>query len=287
MESSDAAAPRERELADGDIEALLKLSAEAGWNQVAADWQLMLSFGRGFGIEADGGLVASTMTLPYDGFAWISMVLVTRTWQRRGLAMRLMRTAIATIAGQGRVPVLDATPAGREVYRRLGFRDTWRFRRMALKSTAFEAGPPPGVSVRAVDPADWSALAAFDGPVFGADRSVVLRHLADRLPGAAWLAEQNGQLRGFVLGRDGQRATQIGPLVADNPDIAAALLARAVRGQQPPLYLDVPDLQGELCRRLDAAGAIVERPLTRMVHESDAVFGEPARVFAVAGPELG
>lgn len=287
MESSDAAAPPGRALTGADVAPLLALSAEAGWNQTAADWELMLSFGRGFGMVVDGCLVASAMALPYDGFAWISMVLVTPAWQRRGLAMRLMRTAVATITGQGRVPVLDATPAGREVYRRLGFRDAWGFRRLVLTRAGFAAGPPLGVVLRPIAADDWPAIAALDRPAFGADRAVVLRHLAGRLPAAAWLAERRGHVVGYVFGRDGRRAAQIGPLVAGDAAIAAALLARAAQGLPPPIYLDVPDAQTDLRRRLDAFGAAVERPLTRMVHERDTAFGDATRVFAVAGPELG
>ena len=287
MESSDAAAPPGRALTGADVAPLLALSAEAGWNQTAADWDLMLSFGQGFGIDADGTLVASAMTLPYDGFAWISMVLVTPAWQRRGLAMRLMRTAVATVTAQGRVPVLDATPAGREVYRRLGFRDAWGFRRLVLVRAGFAAEPPSGVALRPISGSDWPALAAFDLPAFGADRAVVLRHLAGRLPAAAWLAERHGRTAGFVLGRDGRRAAQIGPLVAGDAAIAAALLAKAAQGLPPPIYLDVPDAQTGLRQQIEAFGAAVERPLTRMVHERDTAFGDAARVFAVAGPELG
>lgn len=266
---------------------MLALSAEAGWNQTAADWRLMLSFGRGFGMAVDGRLIASAMALPYDGFAWISMVLVTPAWQRRGLAMRLMRTAVATVTAQGRVPVLDATPAGRQVYRKLGFRDAWGFRRLVLTQAGFNAEPPPGVIVRPIDGTDWPAIMAFDRPAFGADRSIVLRHLAGRLPVAAWLAERKGRIVGFVLGRDGRRANQIGPLAAEDPNIAAALLAHAAQDLRPPIYVDLPDAQTDLRRLLEACGAAVERPLTRMVHERDTAFGDAALVFAVAGPELG
>ena len=48
-----------------DAEALCPLSIEAGWNQVAADWRLMLSARPGFGIRgADGRWIGSALALP-------------------------------------------------------------------------------------------------------------------------------------------------------------------------------------------------------------------------------
>ena len=94
----------------------------------------MLELGHGWGISlADGTLIASTLVLPYEHFAWISMVLVLPEHRRRGYASRLLRLAIADLEHRGQTPVLDATPAGRAVYREEGFRDTWTFKRFFLR----------------------------------------------------------------------------------------------------------------------------------------------------------
>jgi Predicted acetyltransferase len=117
---------RPSEIADAQA-----LVAEAGWNQTAADWQAFLDYGKVQAIRAQGRVVATAATLPYGAFGWISMVLVTAAFRRQGLAARLMRGAIDDLVDAGLVPVLDATPAGREVYRKLGFADTWGFARLA------------------------------------------------------------------------------------------------------------------------------------------------------------
>ena len=109
------------------------LVAEAHWNQTADDWRTMLSLGEGFGlVDAQGTLVATSLALPYatGGFGWISMVLVTGSRRRQGLATRLMDSAMRSLAAQKLTAILDATPAGREVYRLLGFQDTWGIDRM-------------------------------------------------------------------------------------------------------------------------------------------------------------
>ena len=47
-----------------DAEALV---AQAGWNQVAADWRIFLEFGTVYAVRAEGRVVATAATLPYGG----------------------------------------------------------------------------------------------------------------------------------------------------------------------------------------------------------------------------
>ena len=132
MASTDGA--REHPLGLQHLSGCLALSKAAHWNQNAADWRLMLEIGRGYGLSlADGTLAATTLTLPYGTrFAWVSMVLVLPEVRGRGYATRLLRRGLEDLAAERRAAVLDATPAGHEVYVQEGFRDTWGFRRYAL-----------------------------------------------------------------------------------------------------------------------------------------------------------
>jgi GNAT superfamily N-acetyltransferase len=278
-------------LTAADIEGAKLLSAEARWNQVAADWRLFIELGQPVGIKrADGRLIATASTLPYGGrFGWISMVLVTAEHRRQGLATWLLRHCIESLQGQGLVPGLDATPAGRQVYLGLGFRDCWGMQRLVHPAApAPEVAPPSGVTIRALRDTDLAALAAYDRPIFGADRATLLARLAARLKQAALVAEQGGRLVGYGLGREGRVMNQLGPLAADDEPTARALLARglgAVAGT--PVAIDLADRHAALGAWLAGLGFKAERPLTRMVLGRDAAFDDPARLYAVAGPELG
>src|SRR5690349_18510587 len=120
-------------LALADLSDAQALVAEAGWNQVAADWRVFLDLGTAYAVRDGGRVIATAATLPYGGCAWISMVLVAGTHRRRGLATRLLHRCIADIRAQGLVPVLDATPAGARVYAPLGFTAAWSFARLAAE----------------------------------------------------------------------------------------------------------------------------------------------------------
>jgi GNAT superfamily N-acetyltransferase len=281
----------EHPLSETHLAGCLALSKSAGWNQNEADWRLMLGCGCGWGIaEEDGSLAASTVVLPYGSrFAWVSMVLVLPQHRRKGYATQLLRVALAELNRQGRIPILDATPAGHEVYVQEGFRDTWGFKRYALQEKPGAA--EPGNGVRQIADPDWPRLLRLDARAFGASREALLRNLAARLPGAALVAEKNGELAGFVLGRDGREANQLGPLVARDETTAHALLAAAVARTPAPIYVDIADHAAGLQTWAQAQGFAFQRPFTRMVHGPGpgpaAAPGEESLVYCPAGPELG
>ncbi|HUQ73242.1 MAG TPA: GNAT family N-acetyltransferase [Burkholderiales bacterium] len=257
----------------------LALSKSAHWNQNEADWRLMLAIGHGWGISlADGTLIASTLVLPYGEFAWISMVLVLPAHQRQGHASRLLRTAIADLRSKRLTPILDATPAGREVYRQEGFHDTWGFRRLMLRQPV-----RMGVA-RSAAPigSDWPAVLALDAEAFGGKREALLRALQKRRPQSA-LVTANG----FVLAREGREAQQIGPLIARDEATALSLLQQALRATSVPVYVDVADHAPRIQQWLQERGFVFQRPFTRMVHGGGRAPGNEKLVYLVAGPELG
>src|SRR3954467_3603232 len=112
----------------------LVLSTETRWNQNEADWRFFLERGIVYGVRAKGGrLVATAALLPYSaGNAWISMVLVTESWRRRGLATKLVDTCLNVATKQRLTCWLDATPAGAGVYGPLGFTPALELRRLRL-----------------------------------------------------------------------------------------------------------------------------------------------------------
>jgi hypothetical protein len=141
--------------------------------------------------------------------------------------------------------------------------------------------------VRQLDRADWASVMAFDSAVFGADRSGVLRDLAQRVPRAALVAEREGRICGASFARDGRLAVQLGPLVATDDATARALVAAALAEIAAPVFIDVADRHARIGAWLREMGFTAQRPLIRMAHGRDRAFDDPGRLFAVAGPELG
>jgi GNAT superfamily N-acetyltransferase len=264
----------------------LSLSSEAGWNQIDLDWKFMLGAGESFGfIDPKDRLVASGLTVEFQCFAWISMILVTGDWRRRGLATRLMAHCIDSIQRRGLVPALDASPVGHEVYRKIGFRDAGTSTRLVGDLSLLPAGVVDGVE--RITEADWPDLVAYDTRSSGTNREALLRHLWHRLPQAGFVVRRSGSISGYVLGRRGRRSGQIGPLLAEDEYIATALLSAAGREAGGPVCLDLFDQRATIRAWLDSRGFVPATRFIRMVHGSAELFPEPHQIYVIAGPELG
>lgn len=280
-------------LSSTELDDVNALVSEARWNQIAADWRLFIELGRVYAAHtASGRIVATSAILPYaERFGWISMVLVAGTYRRRGLATLLMRRAMDDLAAAHLVPVLDATPEGRAVYRALGFADCWSFQRLRREQQRVPQEDrdslPSAVDVHPIRDSDWPALCAFDAAAFGARRDAVLGKLRGRLRLAELVAIESGRIVGFCLGRDGRVAAHLGPLVAENDEVACALLARALDCVAGPVLVDLADMKTDVRGFLEMRGFAPARPFTRMLYGHAERFDNAARTFAVVGPEFG
>ncbi|HEV7401591.1 MAG TPA: GNAT family N-acetyltransferase [Chthoniobacteraceae bacterium] len=281
----------ERPLTGADAARAQALVVEAGWNQVPADWELMLRLGCGFGIEdAAGGLIATALTLPLgERIGWISMVLVAGHARRGGLGSHLLRRCVDQLQASGRVAGLDASELGRPLYLALGFRDLYRLDRVVLDGAHFPAtGAPPGVVLAPLgDGEGMTEAIAWDREISGFERGELLRDLQRRMPQCAWVARRGDRIAGYALARNGRRATQLGPVLAEDAETAALLAATAARSAGTPVFIDVPVAQTGFVEWLRRCGATVQRGFVRMLLETDAPFDRIEQIYAIAGPELG
>jgi GNAT superfamily N-acetyltransferase len=260
----------------GAATAGLALSTEAHWNQTEADWRFFLTEGFTCGVrDHDGRLIATAALLPYSaGNAWISMVLVTEHWRRRGLASRLIDACLREARARDLTTWLDATPAGATVYRPLGFEPTSELRRLRLAPRNL-ANPTPLAAC------DLDDLVRRDAKAIGFERPALLAELAAR-PGSRLVAHGSG----IAVIRDGRTTRHIGPLFADRGEDALALLGAIASSETGSLLLDVVTARDDFLLELTHRGWTIERPFQRMR------FGGPAPQsseppFAVAGPEYG
>jgi GNAT superfamily N-acetyltransferase len=259
-----------------DARAGLALSQEAHWNQNEADWQFFLSKGTVFGIRDGDHLIATAALLPYtSGNAWISMVLVTANWRRRGLATKLLDTCLDAAAKQGLTTWLDTTPAGAKVYGPLGFIPTLELRRLRF------AGSAARTTRRITSDGNYEEFIARDRRAMGFDRSALLCELSGR--SGSQLISHGGAM---ALIRGGRTARQLGPLFADNACSATALIETIAQAETDPILIDVVSEHGELLKNLTNSGWTIERPFQRM-RFGRAATQDTEPPFAVAGPEYG
>jgi GNAT superfamily N-acetyltransferase len=267
------------ELGPDDARAGLELSTEAHWNQNEADWRFFLSAGTVLGVrDAERRLIATAALLPYtSGNAWISMVLVTTSQRRRGLATKLVDACLDAATRQKLTAWLDATPDGARVYGPLGFTPTLQLRRLRLEN----ASPPKAAALQPSSNPDLHAFIARDRLAMGFDRSALLTELGGRA-GSRLVSHGDA----VALVRDGRKIRHIGPLFADSSDAALAIVNAIARSEPGPLLIDAVTTQETFLNGLANSGWTVERPFQRM--RFGRATAMPASLpFAVAGPEYG
>lgn len=275
-----------RTMTNADIPAGMRLKDLAGWNQTPADWRCFLEGSpRGcFVAEVDGKVVGTAATIVYEQrFAWIGMVLVDPEFRGRGIGTRLLRKTIEHLDGIGIGTMkLDATPAGRPIYQKLGFKDEYEIERWLLKRSV------PEVEAKAGPHAVSDAVLQLDREIFGADRGSLLRSLAAENPDFALVTEQNGEIVGYTFGRRGTLADHLGPWMARDEKTAAALLDEFLRRSgRETVFVDGLKDRGFVRELLLAREFEVSRPLTRMVRGPNTFPGRPDLLCAILGPEFG
>ncbi|MGB8477353.1 MAG: GNAT family N-acetyltransferase [Acidobacteriaceae bacterium] len=251
------------------ISRALLLSEGAGWNQTADDWKVFFAYGTVLGITHGDRLVATSAMLPYGReFCWLSMVLVTAEWRRRGLATRVVAACVSLLRNYGKVALLDAAPDAMEIYAKLGF--------VALCQMERWEGHGGGIAT-----ASESVELARDLTAFGADRRFLLDDILSRSDSLAFQSPD-----GFALLRRGAIASHVGPIVAETVE-ASTLATAAIRAASGRVFVDVLDAGSCLVPTLTSLGFRPQRRFTRMALGLSALPGNPSRLLAAAGPEFG
>jgi GNAT superfamily N-acetyltransferase len=277
-----------REMTFDDIPAGLALCRASRWNQVARDWeQFLLLEPHGAAVAVrDRRVIGSVATLRFEKrFGWVSMVLVDPAERGQGVGRALLLQGLATLGDV--VARLDATPAGDVLYRKLDFEEEYRLTRFQ-REPALMAASSPGEPVHPVDTDDWPSLLSLDAQVFGADRSDMLKWLAEGAPEYGWVCRSSGTVEGFLFGRHGHDFEHLGPVVARDVDVAQRLVGECLaRYPARRFILDAPDQHASWQAWLQESGFTIQRPFVRMYRGQHRQPGSPAHLHATIGPEFG
>ncbi|MEV5800263.1 GNAT family N-acetyltransferase [Streptomyces collinus] len=247
MPTPSPAALPVRRLTLRDLHACADLSEDRGWPREEHKWGLLLTAGKGHGIDdPDGGLVAACVVTEYG--TWertdlgaIGMVLVAGRHARQGIGRSLMRHVLAAM---GATPLtLHATPNGQPLYEELGFKVTGRAE--MLRGHFVPGGRDAEVATRAATAEDLPAILRLDEEVFGADRTPLITRLpafADQLR----VAEDGGRIIGYAAAWPNEDTHVVGPLIARDTETAKALVASLAAHTDRPLRTDVDVRHEEL-----------------------------------------
>jgi GNAT superfamily N-acetyltransferase len=272
-----------------DIPDGVRLNTVVGWNQTDADWSRFLTGSPNgcFVMEDDGKIVGTAATLSYETrFAWIGMVLVDPAYRNRGIGTTLLQRTLDHLGAAG-IPTLklDATPAGKPLYEKLGFVSEYEIDRWILRRTANQSTTTNG---NALSSHDVASITQHDRQLFGADRAQLLRSINEKAPHLTQAICNGPELQGYTFGRSGLFADHLGPWMAQNEKAAKLLLDEFLqRSPRDTIIVDAlksNPIAGDLLRERGFSPA---RLLTRMYRGPNSFPGKPASLCAILGPEFG
>ena len=267
-----------RRCCDDDLPGLLELVRSVGWQLTSEALASVMRFGEMWCLVSDGVIVGSAGWLPHGkNCAWIVMVVTRQEWRGCSIATTLMLKVLERTE-QYPERMLDASPFGEPVYRRLGFRECAK------------------VHILAVGPSDvktpkfaWRPMKVGDFPLPGVDeRNPAHRYIFGNSPELCRVLERNGRIAGWFLGREKAPHTHIGPIYAEDEDIAidAFHAARAMLPESTLIFPVSPD-ERELFATVAAASTKTLTIQTRMYFADHPVPPFPPHMRSSAGPDFG
>ncbi len=277
-----------REMTAGDLDFCLEMFRITGWGNTADDVRRMISYEPGgcFAASLGGEDVGMVGSIRYGEVGYLGNLIVLPEYRGRGIGATLMNEAMEHLLDSGVKSIrLDSVPKAIPLYERLGFREE----SLSLRFTG-RASERGVTGCECMDEADLPEVSDLDLRLFGAPRGRVLRRVHADFPTLCFVARKGSRLVGFIMAKEGEGRTRIGPWICepDERGIAENLLHRLmdeVAGSM--LWTGVPEGNRGSVEILERNGFISGPSSHRMCHGECGETGMVEGIFCVGGPDKG
>jgi GNAT superfamily N-acetyltransferase len=223
-----------------EVERTIDWAAREGWNPGLNDAACFYAIDpKGFLMGVLDGRPIARVSMPiYDEhFAFCGLYIVDPGYRGRGYGLALTEASLDTIGDRN--AGLDGVEAMAAKYKRFGYRTAHRSTRHIFTPSAKRHVAEGIVPLREVP---FAELAAYDRRHFFAPRDAFLKRWVAQ-PGCVALGfVDTSRLKGYGVLRKCHVGWKIGPLFADEPNIAEALLdALCNHGIGEPVAMDIPE----------------------------------------------
>ncbi|MBG1270172.1 GNAT family N-acetyltransferase [Nostoc sp. WHI] len=267
-----------------EIDLAITWAATEGWNPGRYDAESFYQTDEnGFFLgELNGEPAGCISAIAYDQhFGFLGFYIVKPQFRRQGLGMKIWKTGMDYL-GADRNIGLDGVVAQQDNYEKSGFQIAYNH----IRYEGVGGGVVPAGIVE-LKTLPFEELVAYDCQLFPSERSLFLRHWIEQPESTAFGFIKNGYLVGYGVIRSAHTGFRIGPLFANDEQIAEALF-QALLAQNPhaPVFFDVPDTNIQ-------AIELVQRYLLQPVSQTARMYTKEIpnlpinRVFAVTSLELG
>lgn len=267
-----------------DLELSLEWAATEGWNPGIYDAEAFYAADpEGFLIgEIEGEPISSISALRYDNtFGFMGLYIVKPNWRGQGFGLSTWNAGLKLL-GERNI-ALDGVLAQVENYRKFGFQPAYRH----LRYSGLGMTTDTNKSISPLSDVPAERLLNYDRQCFPTPRPEFLKKWINQPENAAYGFLKDGNLCGYGVLRKCRNGFKIGPLFAEDLEIAEALfLALINNGQNQPIFLDTPDANPLAISLAQKYGMQPVFECVRMYTRGIPDF-DITRVFGVTTLELG
>ncbi|MFA7300989.1 MAG: GNAT family N-acetyltransferase [Candidatus Shapirobacteria bacterium] len=237
-----------------ELNIAIEWAADEGWNPGLYDGNCFYStdttgFYMGF---LDGQPISSISAVAYDEkFGFIGFYIVKKEFRGQGYGFKLWNEALKHLSTQN--IGLDGVISQQENYQKSGFKLAYRNIRYEGKGSD---GTLENSNLILLKDVDFDQILNYDNLVFPTNRSTFLKSWIQQPQSLAIGYVKDSILKGYGMVRPCRQGYKIGPLFADNQDIAEILFQKLQNfvGNNDLMYLDVPEMNSEATKLANKYG---------------------------------
>lgn len=278
-----------KQLDPDGVRTLVNWAEAEGWNPgphdadvfYATDPEGFYGFFRGDELVAGGSIVS------YGGaFGFMGLFIVKPEYRSAGIGRDLWyrrRDMLRSRLAEGAPIGMDGVVAMQPFYEKGGFRIAFRDERYVTTGRLLPLHP----SIAPLTAEDMPQVLEYDRYCFGCERPQFLRLWQQLAAPRTFKYVEDGVLKGFAMVRQLRSGYKIGPLFADNGQVAEELYKaclNSVDGDQ--IYIDIPVPNSEAGRLVKAYEATYVFECARMYHGNFPDV-DINKVFGITTFELG
>jgi len=279
---------RIRRMRAGDFDFAARLSNVESWDNSSDDFRRILR------VQPGGSFVATekkrrvgiVTTISYGILGWIGNVVVSRRYRKLGIGSWLVKHAILHLRKKGaRTIGLFSYKRNLPFYQRLGFKIDASYLRLVGKGRALTSEGPKSIHTK-----DFKRILTYDRKCLRHHRDRLLRELFGRFRDSSFVTLRDGEVLGYIVGKNYGTTCEIGPWLCSRKEISIAMgLLRAVLNASigKPVEITVPGTNRQALRLLRNHGFEDQGSVVRMYYGDRAGLTDDRYIFAAESLEKG
>lgn len=269
-----------------EVDIAVEWAATEGWNPGLYDADCYFTADpNGFHVGLLGDEpIATISAIKYgESFGFLGFYIVKPEYRGKGYGIQIWNAALKYL--EGRNIGLDGVVAQQDNYKKSGFQ-------LAYRNIRYEGTggcpPPRDSAIVKLSTMPFETIASYDRPFFPENRSKFIKSWISQPECHSLGIMQNDELTGYGVIRACRVGYKIGPLFADNPELAESLflaLKSKVKSAEP-VFFDTPEVN-------QSATALAERYNMKVSFETARMYSRKIpdmplhRLFGVTSFEIG